>query len=67
MEGGLRGNPKVMCEIGSSGEGGSSLSSSSLKGEFSLDYDDDGIDDGHGTKLVVQTWLKTYNITLMAQ
>ena len=57
-----------MCEIGSSGEGGSSLSSSSLKGEFSLDDDDDDeIDDGHGTKLVVQTWLKTYNITLMAQ
>ena len=43
------------------------MSSSSLKGEFSLDDDDDEIDDGHGTKLVVQTWLKTYNITLMAQ
>ena len=63
----MRGHPKVMCEIGSSGEGGSSLSSSSLKGEFSLDDDDDEIDDGRGTKLVVQTWLKTYNITLMAQ
>ena len=43
------------------------MSSSSLKGEFSLDDDDDEMDDGHGTKLVVQTWLKTYNITLMAQ
>ena len=44
------------------------MSSSSLKGEFSLDDDDDDeICDGHGTKLVVQTWLKTYNITLMAQ